>query len=540
MNRRTNRRNMATLLVAATSVLVVATSMPAWAVDDPRTPSTPAVAPLATTQDPPASALDWLERELEHNGFAMPAAFGLGSDWGVTIDAALALVADGRADSATARATTDNVIANAGDYLTGRSIGAPDDIYAGPASKTLLLAQLEGVDTGDIGDRDLEATTRALMQSSGDEAGRFSDVSAFGDTSNGFGQALTIVVLAHSDAGVPSAAIRFLLAQQCPGGGFRLFYRSLPDDPAGCASDAEADTDATSLAVQALLAAPQMPSTNAATDAALAWLVGKQDGTGAFSGSGPTAFPNANSTGLAAATFRDAGNAGVAAAAQGWLESLQLTETDPSSSAAAEDAGAIPYDPATRDAAIASGIPPELRDQLRRATAQAVLGLGLHGYATLGGDRATPIAPRASASSSAPSPGDTITVNAIGFLTDEPVRATLHSDPIAIGTKNTNGGAVSFRVAVPAGFATGVHTLVLTGAVSGATSTVALRVQGIGTEGGTISSIPTGSGASADRRTLPRTGGNVDVLVVIALLALAIGGVAANVKRCRVARASRS
>jgi len=52
---------------------------------------------------------------------------------------------------------------------------------------------------------------------------------------------------------VPDDAVTFLLAQQCPSDGFRLFY----DTGSTCASDTAADTDATSLAVEALLVADQ-------------------------------------------------------------------------------------------------------------------------------------------------------------------------------------------------------------------------------------------------------------------------------------------
>ena len=82
--------------------------------------------------------------------------------------------------------------------------------------------------------------------------GRFADQGTTPDSSNGFSQALGILALLRTTNGVPSDAVTFLLGQQCPDGGFRLFY----DTGATCTANSDDDPDATGLAVQALAALP--------------------------------------------------------------------------------------------------------------------------------------------------------------------------------------------------------------------------------------------------------------------------------------------
>ena len=192
----------------------------------------------------------WLEGELTDNGGSFPFSFDpTQTDWGLTIDAILALDAGGRGDASAATAATAGLAAHIGDYITGEAFGDAGSHYAGPIGKSLLAATLQGADVHSFGGVDLETLSRAALQTSGIHEGRFSDVSTFGDFSNGFGQALNILALSRTSAGVPSSAADFLLAQQCPAGGFRLFYDAVNpvDSTRGCESDDEADTDATLL-----------------------------------------------------------------------------------------------------------------------------------------------------------------------------------------------------------------------------------------------------------------------------------------------------
>ena len=162
------------------------------------------ILPARAATDPTVAALSWLERELSANGHRVPSEFGDEfTDWGLTIDFILALAGGQRSRSTETAATTANVMNNAPSYVTGVDFGSPDERYAGPLGKLLLVAKVQGVSTSNLGGLDIEAELRARMQTSGPQQGRFSDVSAFGDFSNGFGQAFAVLGLNRTAGGVP-------------------------------------------------------------------------------------------------------------------------------------------------------------------------------------------------------------------------------------------------------------------------------------------------------------------------------------------------
>jgi len=331
---------------------------------------------LSNTPGPEATAaLDWLSTQLTANGNALP-GFSVGTsaakpDWGLSADALLGFIAAGRADEQTPQLAANRLFENLSEFTTYEPEIAGVRL-AGPTAKLLLISESLGR-TPQLGPGiTLEQELRSLMVTAGSVSGRFADRNpsssdpVAADSNNGFGQALAILALSRTESGVPTPAVEFLLAQQCPNGGFRLIYSATP----GCVSNARSDTDSTAVAIQALLAADRTPAVSAALSAAASWLLSQQDpGTGGFGGSGSTAALNANSTGLSAQALRAAGQVAAADRAALWItSSLQLN-------------GAIAYTPTARAAAIASGIPSYASDQWRRATAQAVLGLGLPPFA---------------------------------------------------------------------------------------------------------------------------------------------------------------
>src|SRR5699024_9561072 len=99
---------------------------------------------------------------------------------------------------------------------------------------------------------------------------------------------------------------------------------------------------------------------------------------------------NTNSTGLAAQALAATGRQEAADVAAEWILDHQVTS---SSGAASDEAGAIAYNTDARDTAISDGIPDMQKDQWRRATAQALLGLAQLPPGTLGITAAAPTDP---------------------------------------------------------------------------------------------------------------------------------------------------
>jgi Prenyltransferase and squalene oxidase repeat len=375
--RNTNMRTTRHLAKVALAAIVV-TSVSGFVV---QSHVSAAATPAAAAQ----SAFQWMEAELNDNAGMLPfPPFGglpPAVDWGMTIDTILALNLGGRGADAPATTATTELAAHVNDYITGDAFGDLGSHYAGPIGKTMVAAELQGADVNSFGGVNLEALSRGVMKTSGLQTGRFSDVSMFGDFGNGFGQALNTIGLARTPDGVPSDAADFLLAQQCPAGGFRLDYGDDTVDPVtrGCESDAEADTDATAFAIQAVLALDPNPTTATAVAHAASWLIDQQDpATGGFGGTGPTASVNANTSGLAAQALNAAGFVDAAARARTYVATLQLDATNTAGTAVVGEEGAIVHDQGAFDDALANGLPD--RDGVRRTTPQAVLAFDLPAF----------------------------------------------------------------------------------------------------------------------------------------------------------------
>ena len=271
-----------------------------------------------------------------------------GGDWfdgGNTVDAVLALDGAGVGRD-TADAAMAYLAANVGGADPDNYLGAGGERYAGPVAKTLLAVVAHGGDPTSFGGLDLVAELQALEGTV--ETGRFSDASAWGDYSNTIGQSLAVLGLERAGTGASSAAVSFLLAQQCGDGGFR-------GDPA--AADCVSDPDATAFAAQALLQAGSSTEAGAALD----FLAGLQSAAGGVAGDG--APENANTTGVAVQAFLAGGRSTEAAAGQAFLAALQYD-------CAAADAlrWGIAYTDAARSTTT-------VQDSDLRATPQASLAL---------------------------------------------------------------------------------------------------------------------------------------------------------------------
>lgn len=383
------------------------------------------------------AALDWIESELTANDHGMPGFAPGAFDWGLTADSVLALAAGGRSADAETVATAQNLLGHVSDYATWDDFGPdyPGVRIAGAFGKLNLVAELQGIDdTADTDGYDLEAEVRATMETTGAQAGRFSDVDPHfhSNNANGFGQALAMLGLSYSDDGVPAQAVTFLIDQQCPSGGFRLTYSGT----AGCDSDGSADTDTSAMAIQALLVVDRTPAVRNALVKGLDWLEAKQDASGGWGGTGPTSNLNANSSGLIAAALKAAGRTEAAEDGSDWIAAAALTAANTGTGPANDEVGAIAYTYASRDDAIANGIDDGARDQWRRASSQAVLGLGLPDYGSINRDPVDPVGPLHTAAESF------VIAASTDFLGRAPTGTELATQAAKVGTTDASRAAV--------------------------------------------------------------------------------------------------
>ncbi|WP_052848971.1 fibronectin type III domain-containing protein [Streptomyces avicenniae] len=483
------------------------------------------VVPATGTDPDAADALAWLTRELQRGDHALDRAGT--PDWGLTTDALLALAAADPAGTTAVR-TADNLAAHAADYVTLAPEGAPDAVLSGPLAKLTLALAATGRDLHDVDGLDLEAELRALMATTGPDAGRFTDHHPGGpDNSNTFGQSLAVLALARTDDGVPAAAVTDLTERQCPSGGFRL--------TPGTGAQGETctgDTDATALAVQALLTVPRTDTLDRVLGRAVGWLLARQDtATGAFGGTGPTRDPNANSTGLIAQTLAATGQTDAAARAADWLRTLQLTEGD--------DSGALAYNPEAYEDGRRHGLDTAVRDEWRRSTTQAVLGLGLPAFGAIGITDPPPVdpvdplepgpedpggpdpvtEPAVTATPATVRPGETVTLDGVGFTPGRQVAAGLSGAATAQLPDGTadDRGRVTFTWTVPVGTPPGTVTAGLVDLANGATAWADLTV--VTDQAGGGGTPPGGSPGGS----LPSTGADPALVLLLATALSALG-----------------
>lgn len=335
-------------------------------------PSTPSAPGLTGTDDTASQiAADWLAGELT-NGL-MVGKFG--PDFGLTIDTGLALssVGNGPALAAINAAFEPRVAEYVGD--------GTKESYAGPLAKAATFARAAKENPTSYGNVNLvtRLEERTADASAGATAGRISDKSAFGDFTNVVGQSYAVRALSLANSQEAGAARDFLLKQQCPSGFFRLNFDKAASPNQSCAegvAGSEADPDATSIAVINLVASrDNSPAVRDALARAGSWLATRQRGSGAFRGGTGTAVINTNSTSLGGYALGLLKNRTAALKAAIWVRKLQPVDKFKCRTALTKDTGAVAYRKEAVASAKTAGISADARDQWRRATAQAVLGL---------------------------------------------------------------------------------------------------------------------------------------------------------------------
>jgi len=195
-------------------------------------------------------AIDYI-RTLQNPDGGFPGTAGEESSPGSTVDAVFALVAAG-IDPATVQ--EDGGYPE--DYLRSQAAAYSEDPGAG--AKLFLGVVALGEDPRDFGGVDLLAALDAGFDAS---SGRFGiDL---------FDHGLFMLARASAGLGVPDAAVSYLKSKQLDDGGWEF------DEGWG------ADTNTTALAIQALIAAGEDPS-SAAVQGGLAYLAAAQNDDGGF------------------------------------------------------------------------------------------------------------------------------------------------------------------------------------------------------------------------------------------------------------------
>lgn len=326
----------------------------------------------ATTDPAARAAAVWIAKDLQAHGNVAPGFNG--ADWGLTIDAIIALASAGVAKDIADEAVRQVAESGMG-YIQYGGIGS--------RAKLALALQIGGLDPTAFqtpaGPVDLIAEIRGSIQPNG----RFGAGSM---AANHFGQSLAMLVLARTPQGVPAAASDYLLTLQCttPGhaneGGFSF--------AAGANTCKNVDGDATGMELSALLAAGY-DADDLPVQKAVTWLQTRQFTDGSFAPQHATTTGNGNSTGLAGQAARQVGTpAAVAIAdrAAAFVTSTQVTCASPFVEGAQDPGtgggfirswrGALAYSTASYNAAVTGGIKTFQVDQWRRNATQAILTLG--------------------------------------------------------------------------------------------------------------------------------------------------------------------
>lgn len=333
-------------------------------------PESEASAPTESVPEADAAA-DWLVSQLD-SGLMYNEEFA-SSDYGLSVDTALALDAISGHDDAVAT-ITDAVAASVESYTTGVDFGS-EDVYAGSTAKALVLAVSQGQDPRDFGGVDMVGRLEGLVATQEPVVGRVEDATDGDDFANVLAQAFAAHGLVHSESAEADAVVEFLLTQQCEAGFFRLELtadKSAPDQTCDGAAPAEPAVDATALVASLLQPVEDAhPDLSDALDRAGKWMAGQQAGDGSFTGGTDAEGANANSTGVAGWALGLLGEEEAASLAAEWVGDRQATDDE----GCAADAGAIAYDDAALEDACAEGVGVRNVDRWRRTTAQAAPAL---------------------------------------------------------------------------------------------------------------------------------------------------------------------
>jgi len=375
-------RPVRTALVALSTAALGVGALAAQPASAEPTPALRAAKAAAATTDstPSTIAAQWIAGELR-NGLIVGS---FGPDFGLTIDTGMAL------STVASQGGTVTAINNSLEPRIAEYVGdGTKESYAGPLAKAAAFARTAKKNPTSYGGRNLvteleqrtaDATTGTAPNTTPNPlAGRIADKSEFGDFANVVGQSYAVRALSLANSSEAGAARDFLLKQQCASGYFRADFAKADASAQACtegAAGSAADPDATALAVINLV---ESGDKSAAVVGALAkagtWLADRQRGSGAFRAAAPVSKINTNTTALGGYALGLLKNRDAALKAALWVRKNQPVDKYKCRTALTKDTGAVAYRKERATDAKTSGIPAEARDEWRRATAQAILGL---------------------------------------------------------------------------------------------------------------------------------------------------------------------
>jgi hypothetical protein len=316
-----------------------------------------------------SAAADWMQAQLT-NGLVHNDQYDF-DDLGLSLDFDLALK-----DLRTKRSVRHQIL-DAVEPVAGSYVGTGQESYAAQLGKLLTAVQEEGLRPSDYGNGRLFNRLEDRVRRGGAQDGRAVDRSQYGNYTETIGQSFVVRAFALRGRALTGVTTKFLLRQQCNAGFFRekMGASRFSCQKGRSTGDSAPSVDATSFAVVALREARKAGVSGLGDDIAdaLRWLRNRQNANGSFSGNGAQ---NSNSTGLAAGVLSGSRYDGAARRAARWLTGLQLTAEDTADGTPdGGDAGAVAYNTAAFDQALTEDIGVADRDQWRRATAQAAVGL---------------------------------------------------------------------------------------------------------------------------------------------------------------------
>ena len=400
-----------------------------------------------TDSTPSTIAADWMAGELTNGLITTPS----GPDFGLTIDTGMAL------STVAAQGGTVTAINNSLEPRIAEYVGdGAKESYAGPLAKAAtfarvakgkttnycvinLITRLEDRTADDPADATKEPQAAAI-------AGRIFDKSESGNYANVVGQSYAVRALTLARSTEAAAARDFLLKQQCADGFFRAGFDKADVPNQSCTQGvvgSEADPDVTALAVINLIeSGDKSPAVVGALAKAGTWLADRQRGSGAFRAAAPVSRINTNSTALGGYALGLLKNRDAALKAASWVRKNQPVDKYKCRTALTKDTGAVAYRKDRVKASSTTGIPAEARDEWRRATAQAILGLQ---FAPASKDKLKIVSVRREARA-----GDNVQFRVYGLAPSESACMQVKGDFVRVKGKKS-GDKIVRKLQLPAG-----------------------------------------------------------------------------------------